>query len=937
MNSFLRTLVLVLVALFCTDLIAQNTSYTFQIDVERYQLDNGLTVLLHEDHSDPVVGVALTAHVGSAREKEGRTGFAHLFEHLLFLESENLGKGGLDAMSARIGGSGANGSTNRDRTNYFQTVPSDALEKMIWAEADKLGYFINTVTEPVLAKEKQVVKNEKRQGVDNRPYGHERYVVDKNLYPEGHPYSWQVIGSLEDLQNATLEDVREFYGNWYTPNNAVLTIAGDFDKKQTKQWIQKYFGEIPSGKPVEIPEKQPAKLDAVKKLYYEDNFAALPQLTMVWPGVPVYDKDSYALAVLSTYLSSGKAAPLNQVLIDSLKLTNRVSMSDQNAELAGQIQLSVRAYAGVDLDQVQNAIFTGLERFEKEGISNEDLDRIKAQQETNFYRGLSSVLGKDFQLAQYEIFAGDAGYINKDLQKIQEVTTADVIDVYRRYIKGKNYVAASFVPKGSKHLALENSQEAEVVEEKIENDVMAEVDPNVVATYERTASNFDRTVEPDYGAVLELIIPEVWKDKLSNGLEVYGITNTEVPLVTIDLELSGGLLLEKKDKIGVANLLSKMLLKGTKTKTTEELEQAIDDLGASISINSSDQDISLNATVLKRNYEEFMTLLAEIILQPRWDAAEFNLLKQSAQSQLKQQLSDPNSIASLEFSKLIYGKDHILAQNILGSEASIESIQMEDLKNYYKSYIVPNLASYRVVGAVNQKEVKTSLTPLQNKWKSRKVKMKQLAAIPVIKESKVYFYDVPGAKQSVLRFGYPALAYTSVDYYPAQVMNYRLGGGGFASQLTQELREGKGYTYGIRSGFSGSEVIEPFAVSSGVRSNVTYESTALVKDILANYGDSFTQEDLEVTKSFLTKSKALSFETAQAKLGMLAVIDKYDQPADYALKQQKEVEEMTVERIKKLANEYITPNKMIYLIVGDAATQLEKMKELGFGEPVRLN
>ncbi|MDX1754240.1 MAG: pitrilysin family protein, partial [Salinimicrobium sediminis] len=267
----------------------------FEVDFETFTLDNGLKVIFHVDRSDPVVAVALTSHVGSSREKEGRTGFAHLFEHLLFLESENLGKGGLDKLSARIGGSGANGSTSRDRTNYFQTVPNDALEKMLWAEADKLGYFINTVTEPVLAKEKQVVKNEKRQSVDNRPYGHTQYVIDKNLYPKDHPYNWQVIGSLEDLQNATLGDVKEFFNRWYVPNNVILTVAGDFDKDQAKGWVEKYFGEIKRGPAIPELKKQPANLQQTKKLYYEDNFARLPELTYAWPTVPSYHKDAYAL------------------------------------------------------------------------------------------------------------------------------------------------------------------------------------------------------------------------------------------------------------------------------------------------------------------------------------------------------------------------------------------------------------------------------------------------------------------------------------------------------------------------------------------------------------------------------------------------------------------------------------------------------------------
>ena len=269
------------------------------IPYESFTLDNGLKVIFHIDRSDPVVAVSLTAHVGSARELPGRTGFAHLFEHLLFLESENLGKGGLDRLSARIGGSGANGSTSRDRTNYLQTVPNNALEKMLWAEADKLGWYINTVTEQVLAKEKQVVKNEKRQGVDNRPYGHLFSVLGSNMYPADHPYNWQVIGSLEDLQAATLDDVKTFFRNWYTPNNVTLVVAGDFDLDQAREWTQRYFAEIPRGPEIAPLEARPAELSESKFLFHEDNFAEQPLLAMSWPAVEQYHPDSYALDVLS--------------------------------------------------------------------------------------------------------------------------------------------------------------------------------------------------------------------------------------------------------------------------------------------------------------------------------------------------------------------------------------------------------------------------------------------------------------------------------------------------------------------------------------------------------------------------------------------------------------------------------------------------------------
>lgn len=909
----------------------------FNVEFEKFTLDNGLQVIFHIDRSDPVVAVALTSHVGSAREIEGRTGFAHLFEHLLFLESENLGKGGLDKMSARIGGSGANGSTSRDRTNYFQTVPKDALEKMIWAEADKLGYFINTVTDPVLAKEKQVVKNEKRQGVDNRPYGHNFYVIDKNLYPEGHPYSWEVIGSLEDLQNATLQDVKDFYNRWYVPNNVTLAIAGDFDVAQAKKWVNKYFSEIKRGEDIPKMEKQPVTLTETKKLYYEDNFARVPRLTLTWPGVYEYHNDSYALEVLAKYLSQGKKAPLYKVLVEDKKLTDGVDAFQYNSEIAGQFMIQVTAFSDVNLQDVLNGINEGFSNFETNGISQADLDRIKAGQETSFYNSLSSVLGKGFQLAQYEIFAGDPGFVNQDVKNILNVTTEDVTRVYNQYVKDKHFVATSFVPKEQKALALNDSKLADVVEEPIVEGAEESFDASIAADYERTPSSFDRSIEPPYGDSPDIIVPEVWKDELSSGIKLFGIENNEVPLVQFQIQIKGGMLLENQDKIGVSNLLAELMTKGTATKTPEELENEIEKLGASINTYATNENITISGNTLAKNYAKTMALVEEIILQPRWDIKEFDLLKQSTLSQIERQKAEPNTIAANQFNKLIYGENHILSNDNLGDETSINTITIDDLKAYYTDNISPNVTKIHIAGAISKDGVSKSITELNNNWKPKTVAFPQIINPVTPEVSKIYFYDVPGAKQSILRFGYPALAATDADYYPATLLNYRLGGGGFASQFTQQLREGKGYTYGIGSGFSGSNIKGTFSISSGVRSNVTFESTGLIKEILENYGKNYNDNDLEITKGYMIKSNARAFETLRSKLNMLTNISNYGYADDYAKQREDIVKAITVKDIKVLSEKYLNPDRMIYLVVGDAATQLDKMEKLGYGKPILLN
>lgn len=925
--------------LMVANVIAQQAvpKASFKIDYEKFTLPNGLQVIFHIDRSDPVVAVSLTAHVGSAREKVGRTGFAHLFEHLLFLESENLGKGGLDKMTARIGGSGANGSTNRDRTNYLQTVPNDALEKMLWAEADKLGWFINTVTEPVLAKEKQVVKNEKRQSYDNNPYGYTTYVIDKHLYPQDHPYNWQVIGSLDDLQNATLPDVKEFFKKWYVPNNVTLVVAGDFDQVQARKWVEKYFSEIKKGEEVQPLQKRPGIVNETVKLFHEDNFARVPELTMAWVTVEAYHPDAYPLEILAQYLSDGKKAPFYKVLVEDKKVTSNVNMYNRTSELAGQMHLSVRAFADKDLDEAAKGVEEALLKFEKEGISQNDLNRIKAGLETQFYNSLSSVLGKGAQLAQYNIFAGDPSFIEKDINNTLAVTTADVMRVYNKYIKSKNYVATSFVPKGRVALALEGSKKADVVEEAIVQGAEAPVDPSVNATYTRTPSNFDRSKEPPYGKAPEVKTPTVWNAKLANGLRVYGIQNNEVPLVQFELVIDGGLLFEDINKTGVSNLMARMMTQGTAKKTPEQLEEAIEQLGAYITVSANTEDIRIRGNTLAKNYGATVALLQEILLEPRWDEKEFDLVKQSTINQIRQQEANPNAVAQNYYNGLIFGKDNIRSRNILGTLENVNAITLDDLKGFYDKSISPSVARMHVVGSLGKAAITAPLVGLTSNWKIKPVTIPAYPTPNAPQKSQVYFYDVPDAKQSVIRFGYPALAATDKDYYPAIVMNYILGGGGFASQLTQQLREGKGYTYGINSSFSGTNTPGAFTIGSSVRTNVTLESAQLIKEILENYGKNYSAKDLETTKSFLIKSNARAFETAGSKLNMLENISKYGWKPDYVKQREEIVKSMSVEKIRELSKKYLDANKIVWLVVGDAKTQLTRLKALGFGEPILLN
>ena len=909
---------------------------TPSIAYEKYALDNGLDVILHVDRSDPIVAINLAANVGSSREVKGRTGFAHLFEHLLFMDSENLGYGGLDEMNTRIGGEGTNGFTTTDMTQYFQAVPSDALEKVIWAEADKLGYFINTVTQSVVDSEKQVVKNEKRQRVDNQPYGHNFYVIGKAIYPDDHPYNWQIIGSLDDLEAATLEDVKTFYRRWYVPNNVTLTLTGDFDVDEAKALIDKYFGEIPQGPDIDEREPRAGTLETNLSLNHEDNFATVPRLTMVWPTVDQFHPDSYALEVLSEYLSDGKRAPLNEVLIDEQKLTSNVSTFNYGKVLSGEFYLLTSANAGQDLDAMLPAIKTAFNRFEENGISQADLDRIKAGYEVKFYGELQSVLGKAIALAQYNTLSGDPGRINSDIQRLQEVTTDDVVRVYNTYLKDKPYVLTSFVPKGQLVLALEGSSKAEVVEEVIVQGAEKEVDKTADSRdFERTPSSFDRTVEPAFGKPYVLPSPDVWRETLANGIEVYGIESSETPLVYFSLVLDAGRDRASTDKPAVANLTADLLNKGTANKTTAELEDAIKSLGSSIQVSATSTGTSISGSCLSRNFHQTMALVEEILLEPRWDAEEFELLKRKQINRIDQDAGDPGAISQREAAKLRYPDDHIYSYLPYGTKEKLEAVALDDLKAFYQANYSPVRSQLNVVGDVDAGAVKNATASLASAWTTPGTEIVSLPPANAVEKSAVYFYNVPGAKQSVLRIQRPSLSAMDDDYPLATAVNFLLGNI-YTSQLMTELRVNRGYTYGIRSRFNGAKDRGIFNIASSVRSNVTLESLELIRDIVSNFGPGFSEADLEVLKGAVLRGQALKNETLRAKLGVVQNISYFGYPDDFQARNAVRIEAMTLEQFQRIANDYLRADAMQYIVVGDAESQAGRLGDLGFGEPVML-
>ncbi|MFC2085088.1 M16 family metallopeptidase [Bacteroidota bacterium] len=904
---------------------------SLNIPFEKLVLDNGLEVILHEDKSDPTVAVAVLFHVGSNREEKGKTGLAHLFEHI----TQNIGQNQFHKRLKNAGGNGY-GQTSQDGTYYMEQVPKNALEMVLWMESNRMGYLLSKVTKDAFLNQQNVVLNEKRQRVDNRPYGHTDYVISKMLYPDNHPYNWRVIGSMEDLTNATLKDVHDFHQKWYRPNNATLVVAGDYDRRQTLDWIEKYFGEIESGEKVEDFAPIPNSLQETKRAFHEDNFAKSPDLNMVFPTLEQLTDDAYALNYLGKLLAGGKNAPLYKVIVEEKKLAPSVSGYNGSRELAGSFRIRVRTFPEKNLTDVEQAIFEAFQKFETEKFTEKDLDRIKAKLETRFYNQISSILRKSSILALFNEYTGSAGYITTHLKRIRAVTSDDIWRVYNQYIKDKHYVLTSFVPKGQTNLAAENSYRFPIQEESVKQQVEVTEVKGEDLKIDEIPSSFDRSVEPPKGPDPLLTLPKVWSQQFANDLQVYGIHHDELPLLRFSLTLKGGMLLDDPEKIGVANLITEIMMEGTKNKTPIELEEAIDELGASISMYTTKESIVLEANCLTSKFQKVFQLTQEILFEPRWDENEFTRIKDETIETIKRTKVNPRNVAREVFNNLVYGKKHKLANSTLGTESTVQTITLEDLKTFYESNFSPNVAYLVIAGDISQSEAVKIFQPLRTEWESKEVRLPELPKPKPINETRIYFVDFPNAKQSEIRAGHLALPYTHPDFYKATVMNLKLGGDAIGN-LFLILREEKGFTYNARSYFSGTHYPGTFSVSTAVRSTATLESVQIIKEEIRKYRQGISDEDIQLTKNKLIKFNANRFEDLEALMTMLEQMAGYDLDSDYIKTQEDIVRNMSSEDHKALALKYIQPNQMIYLVAGDAKTQMEALSKIGYGTPILLD
>ena len=904
----------------------------FSLPYEKFVLDNGLQVVLHEDKSDPIVSVAIQYHVGSAREKPGKTGFAHLFEHMLFQRSEHLGRNEFFKKIGELGGS-FNGATGPDGTVYYETVPRDALEKVLWMESDRMGFFINTVTRKGLEREIDVVSNEKRQN-ENRPFGQSNGMMLKQFYPEGHPYRWPVIGSIADLHGATVDDIKQFYRKYYAPNNATLVVAGDFDRREVEAMIRKYFGEIPAREEVEPVRPIPVQLEKTSKYVLEDRFANAPGLEMNFSGAEQFHPDAYPLRILALLLSYGKNAPFYKVLVEDNKLASYVNVASSSLELSGQVSVSVKAYKETDLNTVYRGIQEAFERFEQEGIRDNDLERMKIMQETMLYNVMMSLESKTQALARNNVFAGRPDQMVIDLAHYQAVTKEEVMRVYRKYVRGKHFVALSTVPQGQTSLALTGSvvvrpDEDSPVGQKLVADEGAVTDDD---PYEYTPSVFDRSVEPPLLAnTPESAMPPVWTGEMSNGMKVKGMAYTELPVVQFAVYLNSGMLCEPKGKSGLARLTAAVLNCGTRTKTPEELEVALGLLGARVSFGVSTERMQLSGSCLKKNFPQVLRLVEEMLLEPRWDETALELARKRMIGNIRQSSTEPKVLARHVFRQMMYGPENVLSNSALASEKEVAAITMEDIKTFYKTHIVPGQATVDVVGGDEKKEVMKFLQPLARTWTTGGASQERLNLNFMAPQAKVYFVDYPGAKQSYILLGCPAMPKASNDYYPAKMVNQLLGASSNAL-LFDVLRLQHGYTYGAYSFFDCGKYANEFRATSSVQAAYTLEAMQLFKSCISTYGEQFTEQSLVKTKDAMFKENAAAFEMPDARLDLLSEMTVDGLPVDDLKRQEQLLKRMTLPEAKACIRNWLDYDRMFFVVVGDAASQLDRIRKSGLGE-----
>ena len=910
------------------------------IPYEKYLLSNGLTLIVSEDHSDPVTHINVTYHVGSARETPGKSGFAHFFEHMLFQGSKHVADEEHFKIIKEYGGE-VNGNTTRDRTVYVETFPSNFTETALWMEADRMGFFLEGFTQEKFENQRATVKNEKDQRYDV-PYGFLMEVKDQELYPSDHPYSWSTIGFVDDLDRADSSDLKNFFLRWYAPNNACIIVVGDVNTKEVIDWTQKYFGGIPAGKKVRKKRLPPVRLTENKVKNYPDPNAYVPLTYITYPGVPVAHKDEAALDMLAYLLGNTQSSILYKKFIDKeLALQVQASnnpMSIINHELAGEFSFTLVGYPWSDMFKLKDQLMAILNDFENNNFTDEDLKRAKQNILSSLSNGFEVASNKANKISNFwylDLKSADGTmYTMEDLAKtIGSVSREDIMRVYRKYIKGKYSSTINIQP--NKPAKGEKAEKYQSYNPNASFQGSAALALEYQGLRERVVKdNFDRSIRPEPKEVKPVTIPDVYNLTLSNGIKVMGTEYTETPRVLALLRMEGGRLFEDGKKIpwGTAELMTSSLEIGTANKTPEQLENEMEKLGARISFSSSNTGLSVYIGCEKQHLDATLALANEMLTQPRWDEEEFKKIRKRVVQGAQSALNNRGSGMRNAWRRLMYEESPLGVY--VGAE-DYDKISIDDCKKYFESYFKANNANLIFVGDLTQEEVKQKFAFLGNLPKSSdwNVPMPELAE--EFKTSQIFGVQYTDAEQSDIMLSFRSLPYDyNGDFFKNTVMNFVLGGN-FNSRLNLKIREDKGWTYGIRGGFSSSYKNMPgfYTVSAGVKAEATDSAINEVLWLMDDFRkNGITDEEFEFTKNALLASQALDFESLSKKAGFMAQMAYRNLPMNYTEQQLEILKSLTKEDLNALAKKYLTLENMVIVVAGDMVLLEDRLEELGLGK-----
>ncbi|MEO6723577.1 MAG: pitrilysin family protein [Ferruginibacter sp.] len=900
----MKKLVLVIsLCLFIAASFAQTAAKKYPVidlNFKKYTLDNGLTLIVHEDHKAPIIAFNVWYHVGSKNEKQGKTGFAHLFEHLMFNGSEHFNDDYFKLMD-QIGATDLNGTTNNDRTNYFENFPVEALDKVLWIESDRMGFLQKVIDSARLSEQRGVVQNEKREG-ENQPYAVAEELTVKSTYPAGHPYSWSVIGSMEDLNAASLDDVKDWFKTYYGPNNAVICMAGDIKAEEALEKVKKYFGNIPASPPIAKLAGWTAKMIGNHYQVAQDR---VPQarIQKTW-NIPGWGKPEMTyMNLLLDILTNGKTSRLYKRLVYDDQLSSNVFAYTQENEIGGQLNIFSDAKPGLELNKINDVINEELKKVLATGVTAAELERAKTRAFTGLIKGIERIGGfggKSDILIQNEVYGGSPDYYKKVYKRIADATPANIKDVANTWLTDGEY-RLDILPYGD---------------------------------YAADSSSMDRNVQPPMGASATVKFPEVKEFTLSNGLKVSMVERKSVPIVNMSLMVDAGYAADQFGLPGLASLTGRMLTEGTKTKTSLQISDLQADLGASIGKYSDLDKTYLTLDALKTNFEGSLNLFTDILLNPAFPKKDFDRVKKEQLLSIKQEQAQPVLMGLRILPKLLYGNGHAYSNPFTGSgtEESVSKIMRDDLIKFHQSWFVPNNSTLTVVGDITADELKTKLEKNFAGWKAKDVAQKNISEVALPAQPVVYIIDKSGALQSIIFAAEVSPSAKDQDYEAIKMMNKILGGE-FTSRVNMNLREDKHWSYGAFTVNIDAKGPSFFTGYAPVQTDKTKESIVEMQKELTQYVNDKPVTDVEFNKVRVNSIMQLpgTWETNNAVLGSLQDAIKYNRGIGYLNNYPTMLQNMQLPNIVSAAKKVIKTNSLTWVIVGDRS-QIEKgIQELNLG------